>query len=93
MLYQQQGLDMEAPERGVANIDPAKHLAGVPRYLFRTALATAAHAIVDRLRGRELEAFEHELWLCMFAGIVRQRWHDRRQGPVPVASPQARTAA
>jgi GT2 family glycosyltransferase len=93
MLYQQQGLDMEAPERGVASIDRSKHIAGVPRYLFRTALVTAAHAVADRLRGRELEAFEHELWLCMFAGIVRQRWQDRRQGPVPVAAPPARTAA
>ena len=36
------------------------------------------------MNGRAGTAFDHELWLCFFAGIVRQRWADRRQ---PVAAP------
>ena len=30
-------------------------------------------------------AFEHELWLCFFAGVLRQRWAERN---VVIPSPQ-----
>jgi GT2 family glycosyltransferase len=93
LLFQQQGLDMEAPERDASAVAAGKLLAGVPRYLYRSALSKVGRAIAERLRGRHLEAFEHELWLCMFAGIVRQRWRDRHQRPATVAASQARTAA
>jgi hypothetical protein len=58
----------------------------VPRYLYRKALRTLAHWIRDSVRGRRLEAFEHELWLCFFAGIVRQRFRDSRARRSPVAT-------
>jgi hypothetical protein len=29
---------------------------------------------------RQVETFEHELWLWFFAGIVRQRFADSRPG-------------
>jgi glycosyltransferase involved in cell wall biosynthesis len=79
LLYQQQGLDMEAPERLRADLASAPHVGGVPRYLYRTAARTLGKALAARLRGDAIAAFEHELWLCMFAGIVRQRWKDRHE--------------
>jgi glycosyltransferase involved in cell wall biosynthesis len=78
MLYAQTGADMESPER--ATIDPSvPHIAGVPRYLFRSALAAARDMVRHRLRGRKMESFERELWLWFFAGIVRERWRHRER--------------
>jgi hypothetical protein len=82
LLYQQQGLDMEAPERRRLDLASVRHVGGVPRYLYRTAARTLTQAIAARVRGDAVAAFEHELWLCMFAGIVRQRWRDRHEPPV-----------
>ena len=71
------GLDMEAPEQARRSIfhrpAPARGAAipvsqGVPR---------ARRLAARRGRRAAVEAFEHELWLCFFAGIVRQRWTDR----------------
>ena len=78
MLYERSGLDMEAPERTALDFATVPHVAGVPRYLYRKALASATGWMIETLRGRTLEAFEHELWVCFFAGIVRQRWRDFR---------------
>ena len=61
----------------------------MPRYLYRKALARGrAAGSRDSLRGRAVDAFEHELWLWFFAGIVRQRFRDtraRRTAVAPVA--------
>ena len=78
MLYERAGLDMEAPEQTTLDFSTVPHIAGVPRYLYRRALASVAAWVRETLRGRSIEAFEHELWICFFAGIVRQRWHDSR---------------
>jgi glycosyltransferase involved in cell wall biosynthesis len=77
LLYQQQGLDMESPQETAIDFSRVRHVAGVPKYLFRTALATSGAMLRSATRGDHLAAFENELWLCMFAGIMRQRWHDR----------------
>jgi len=77
LLYQQQGLDMESPQETTIDFSRVAHIAGVPKYLFRTAAATVRSMLGAVARRDELAAFEHELWLCMFAGIVRQRWRDR----------------
>jgi glycosyltransferase involved in cell wall biosynthesis len=77
LLYQQHGFDMENPQRRSLDFGKVPHVAGVPRYLFRTAGATALARIRAALRGDETTGFEHELMLCMYAGIVRQRWKDR----------------
>ena len=79
LLYQQQGLDMETPQETTIDFSRVAHVAGVPKYLYRTAAANAMAMLRAAARRDELAAFEHELWLCMFAGIVRQRWRDRRQ--------------
>ena len=78
IMYKQRGLDMEKPQRTTVDFSKVPHIAGIPRYLFRTALGTAAAAVRARLRGDHTRAFEYEMLLCMFAGIARQRWADRR---------------
>lgn len=81
ILYAQSGLDMERPGDSRVNVRDVPHMAGVPRYLYRTALRVAWYALLAKLRNRPVESFERELWLWMFAGIVRQRWTDRRTSP------------
>jgi glucosyl-dolichyl phosphate glucuronosyltransferase len=77
-LYETAGLDMEAPERSSLDFRTVPHLFGVPRYLYRKAVASARDTIVETWRGNAVAAFDRELWLWFFAGIVRQRWRDYR---------------
>ena len=76
MLYARSGVDMEAPEQTTLDFTRVPHLAGVPRYLYRKALLSARDWIRASVRGDDVAAFDHEMWLCFFAGIVRQRWRD-----------------
>jgi hypothetical protein len=78
MLYADTGLDMEAPEQSTLDFRQVPHLAGVPRYLFRSAAAAARDVVTATLRRDPIAAFEREVWLWFFAGIVAQRWKDRR---------------
>ena len=78
MLYERSGLDMEAPEQTTLDFRTVPHVIGVPRYLFRRALENAFAAVRETVRRNPVAAFEHELWLWFFAGIVAQRWKDRR---------------
>ncbi|MGH9374519.1 MAG: glycosyltransferase, partial [Vicinamibacterales bacterium] len=74
LLYQRSGLDMEAPEQTGLDFSTVPHVLGVPRYLYRKALRAAWAWLRETLGGRRTQAFEHELWLSFFAGIVRQCW-------------------
>jgi len=67
---------MEAPERTALDFRSVPHLLGVPRYLYRKALASLRDALTSAIRGDELASFDHELWVWFFAGILRQRWRD-----------------
>jgi glycosyltransferase involved in cell wall biosynthesis len=87
-LYERAGLDMESPERTTHDFSRVPHIAGVPRYLYRRALAAAMAWMRSARRGHQVDAFEHELWLWFFGGILRQRWaaavrgraaHSRRE--------------
>jgi glycosyltransferase involved in cell wall biosynthesis len=78
ILYADCGLDMENPEGPQQDIARIPHIAGVPRYLFRTALVTLKDTARARLAGDTVTSFDRELWLWFFAGIVRRRWRDRR---------------
>jgi len=78
ILYAHRGLDMEAPDEQTLDFSRVAHVAGVPRYMFRTALEHTRAMIREALGRRSADAFEHELWLCFFAGVLRQRWKDRR---------------
>ena len=42
--------------------------------------ARSADGCETRSAASASQAFEHELWLCFFAGIVRQRFRDSRAG-------------
>lgn len=87
MLYADTGLDMEAPERSTLDFSKVAHVAGVPRYLFRSALAAARDSVTAALRGDPVASFEREVWLWFFAGIVTQRWKDRRTRPAHLGNP------
>jgi glycosyltransferase involved in cell wall biosynthesis len=77
IMYAHHGLDMESPDERTYDFATVPHVAGVPRYLFRSALQRLRAMTLATLRGRQAEAFEHELWLCFFVGLLRQRWNDR----------------
>jgi GT2 family glycosyltransferase len=91
LLYLHQGLNMDAPESTRIDFALVPHVFGVPRYLFRTAFMTLVDVLKARVRRDPVAAFEHELWLWMFAGIVHQRWHDRRQRLVWTRSPASQS--
>lgn len=76
MLYAKAGLDMEAPERTTIDFRTVPHIFGVPRYLYRKALASISSWIMATFRRDAVAAFDHELWVWFFAGIVRQRWSE-----------------
>jgi glucosyl-dolichyl phosphate glucuronosyltransferase len=77
MLYQQSRIDMLSPEETTLDFSKVPHMMGVPRYLYREVLRSAAYMAKAKLAGRETESFDHELWLCFFLGVWRQRWKDR----------------
>lgn len=79
LLYQQQGLDMEKPEQTALDSTRVPHVAGVPRYLFRTLARNVVDLAKAAVRRDPVATFEHELWLFFFAGIATQRWKDRHK--------------
>ena len=78
ILYQNNRLDMESPERTALDFSKVPHIAGVPRYLYRTCLKKFFSSWSAMVRGDAIARFEDELWIWFFAGIVRQRWKDRQ---------------
>lgn len=81
MLYAETGLDMEKPEQSTIDFSRVPHVFGVPRYMFRSALAALTDTIAAAVRRDRIGSFERELWLWFFAGVVVQRWHDRTVSP------------
>jgi glycosyltransferase involved in cell wall biosynthesis len=79
ILYQNNGLDMESPERTTLDFSKVPHIAGVPRYLFRTCASNFLTMCAAFVRRDEIVSFENELWIWFFAGILKQRWRDRRK--------------
>src|SRR5262249_60741550 len=69
-------LDMEATEATGIDFETVPHIAGVPRYLYRTFAGSALEMARGYLSRDWIRAFEQELWLWFFAGILRQRWKD-----------------
>jgi glucosyl-dolichyl phosphate glucuronosyltransferase len=80
-LYERLGLDMEAPEQTTLDFSTVPHILGVPRYLYRKALAAIVGWVRATLAGDRRAAFDHELWICFFCGILRQRVRDARVPP------------
>ena len=86
MLYAETGLDMEKPEQSTIDFSQVPHIAGVPRYLFRSAIGALAASAAARFRRDPLVSFERELFLWFFAGIVTQRWRDRQRVVKPAVA-------
>jgi len=76
-LYERAGLDMEAPEQTTLDFRHVPHVLGVPRYLYRKTLVTGCKALAAYLRRDRIGAFDHELWIWFFLGILSQRWTRR----------------
>jgi glucosyl-dolichyl phosphate glucuronosyltransferase len=89
MLYGQSGLDMEKPEQSTLDFTRVPHVAGVPRYMFRSAARALKDSLAAAIANDPVVSFERELWLWFFAGVVKQRWRDRRR---PVAAAIAKAA-
>jgi glycosyltransferase involved in cell wall biosynthesis len=90
-LYQTVGLDMEAPERTTLDFHAVPHIFGVPRYLYRKAVASIWHSVAATFAGNRIAAFDHELWVWFFAGICAERWR-RRSVPAREAATPARAS-
>ena len=79
---------MEEPGLRHPPHDGDRLIGGAPVHLIRKAARSAAALAWHTVQGHMATAFEYELWLRFFAGIVRQRWPDRHQpiadGPATV---------
>ena len=85
ILFAKLGVDMDAPDSSHYDFSKVPQIAGVPRYMYRTLLTHAKDMLLAWLRRDVVAAFEHELWLCFFAGVAKQRWAERH---VMIPSPQ-----
>ena len=79
MLYQQHPIDMQAPEETGTDFSQVPMLFGVPRYMYRSCLKSAITMTKQRSKGQQVAAFERELDLWFFLGVLRQRWKDRNK--------------
>jgi glycosyltransferase involved in cell wall biosynthesis len=77
LLYRHGGFDMEEPELERPPHAGDRCFGGVPSHLVRKAARTTRSFAWHTLRRDAAGAFEYELWLWFFAGVVRQRWADR----------------
>ena len=85
ILFTKLGVDMDSPDDSRLDFSKVPQIAGVPRLMYRTLARHAANLVRARLSGDSVAAFEHELWLCFFAGMAKQRWAERH---VAIPSPQ-----
>jgi glycosyltransferase involved in cell wall biosynthesis len=87
LLCRNGGLDVEEPESGRTQTE-ARRLLGLPLSLYVKALRSTRSAVWHSIR-RDASAFEYELWLCFFAGLLRESltFRGRRPaGAAPVAA-------
>lgn len=90
-LYASAGLDMEAPERTTLDFTRVPHVLGVPRYLYRKALTSAWQALAAAARRDRVTAFDHELSVWFFAGLLAERWRRRGRPGAPPSVASVRT--
>jgi glycosyltransferase involved in cell wall biosynthesis len=79
MLYAQSRINMEAPEETHLDYSKVPHIAGVPRYMYRSCVGAFKNMIGAGIRRDPVATFEHELWIWFFAGILSQRTKDRKR--------------
>ena len=85
ILFAKLGVDMDSPDNSQLDFSQVPQIAGVPRYMYRTLAGHVKDLLAARLRRDPVVAFQHELWLCFFAGVLKQRWAERK---VAIPSPQ-----
>jgi len=78
ILFAKLGVDMNSPDTSRLDFSKVPQIAGVPRYMYRTLARHVREMLVAKLRRDDVSAFQHELWLCFFAGIAKQRWAERK---------------
>jgi glycosyltransferase involved in cell wall biosynthesis len=78
ILFTKLGVDMDAPDDSRLDFSKIPRIAGVPRHMYRTLAQHVTDLIRAKLRRDPVAAFEHELWLCFFAGLAKQRWNERK---------------
>jgi glucosyl-dolichyl phosphate glucuronosyltransferase len=78
-MFVQSGFDMEEPELECPPHAGERQIGGVPLHLIRKALRSTRSLVWQTIKGNARAAFEYELWLCFFAGVVRRRWADRHR--------------
>jgi glycosyltransferase involved in cell wall biosynthesis len=88
ILFRKLGVDMNSPDYSTLDFSKVPRIAGVPRYLYRTLLTHVRDLVTAFARGDAVAAFEHEIWLCFFAGLARQRWIDRK-ATIPAPPPDS----
>jgi glycosyltransferase involved in cell wall biosynthesis len=79
ILYQQHPIDMQAPEESDLDFSKVRMIFGVPRYMYRSCFESAISMVKERLKGKQVAAFERELDVWFFLGVLRQRWKDRNK--------------
>ena len=87
ILFTKLGVDMDSPDSSHLDFSKVPQIGGVPRFMYRTLAGHARDYLWARVRGNNVAAFEHELWLCFFAGLAKQRWAERN---VVIPPPQVR---
>ena len=87
ILFTKLGVDMDSPDSSQLDFSKVPQIAGVPRFMYRTLAGHARDYAWAVVRGDSVAAFEHELWLCFFAGLAKQRWAERN---VVIPPPQVR---
>ena len=85
LLYRNAWIDMQAPESTDVDFSRVPHIFGVPRYFYRKAPREVRRWVTSALRGDAVESFDAELWLWFFAGVLKQRWTDRKLPRPPAA--------
>lgn len=85
ILFTKLGVDMDSPDNSRHDFSKIPQIAGVPRYMYRTLATHVRDFVLALLRRDAMAAFQHELWLCFFAGVVKQRWAERN---VVIPAPQ-----
>lgn len=78
LLYRDAWIDMQAPENTEVDFSRVPHILGVPRFFYRKAPRELRRWLMSALKGDAVGSFDAELWLWFFAGVLKQRWTDRR---------------
>src|SRR5687768_4519445 len=71
ILYHYAGYDIEEPESG-PRFAKSRSLGGVPVHVFRRFARSLLSLVWHTLKGDTAGAFDNELWLCVYAGVLRQ---------------------